>query len=179
MDVEAAPSKDTDNKLQGTIVQVNVSRGGIPKLAIPEGHASVQGIAGDMCAHPQFHGGPNQAVLIITAESIEDLKQQGFPLFYGALGENLTVQGIDHRQFRVGQRWRAGQAWLELTKIRQPCKTLNVYGKGTIQKAVYDDRVKAGDPSSPLWAKAGIYAAVITPGMIRAGDPFLLVDQLV
>jgi MOSC domain-containing protein YiiM len=165
--------------VQGTIVQVNVSRGGIPKLAIPEGHASVQGIAGDMCAHPQFHGGPNQAILVITAESIEDLKEQGFPLFYGALGENLTVKGVDHRQFRIGQRWRAGQSWLEFTKIRRPCSQLDVYGDGTIQKAVFDEQVKAGDTSSPRWAKAGMYAAVITPGTIRTGDPFVLVDQLV
>ena len=165
--------------LLGSVVQVNVSRGGIPKLPIPEGHATAHGIGGDTCAHPQFHGGPNQAILIVCAEAVDDLIAQGYPLFYGALGENLTIRGIDHRQFRAGQRWRAGRAWLELTKVRVPCKTLDVYGEGRIQKAVYDKQVKAGDTASPLWAKAGIYAAVVTPGAIRPGDPIQLVDQLV
>jgi MOSC domain-containing protein YiiM len=165
--------------LQGSVVQVNVSSGGIPKRPIPEGHATVHGLDGDRWAHPQFHGGPQQAILIICQEALDDLKAQGFPVFPGAMGENITVEGIDHRQFRIGQRWRIGRAWVELTKIRVPCKTLDVYGKGTIQKAVYDKQVKAGDPTSPLWAKGGIYAAVVTEGLIRAGDPVLLVDQSV
>lgn len=165
--------------IQGSVVQVNVSRGGVPKRPIPEGHATVHGIEGDTWARPQIHGGPNQAILIVCQEAIDDLVSQGFPVFAGALGENITVKGIDHRQFRIGQRWRIGSAWVELTKIRRPCKTLNVYGAGTIQKAVYDQQVKAGDHSSPLWAKAGIYAAVVTEGVIRAGDPVVLVDQAV
>jgi MOSC domain-containing protein YiiM len=163
----------------GSVVQVNVSRGGVPKRPIPEAHATVNGLEGDLCAHPQFHGGPNQAILIVTAEAVDDLIAQGFPLFYGALGENITVRGIDHRQFRIGQRWRIGRAWVELTKVRVPCKTLDVYGKGRIQKAVYDKQVKAGDPASPLWAKGGIYAAVTDAGVIRPGDPVQLIDQLV
>ncbi len=166
--------------MQGTVVQVNVSRlGGIPKLSIPEGLVTVHGIEGDACRNLQVHGGPKQAVLIICAEAIDDLVAQGFPLFYGALGENLTVRGIDHRQFRIGQRWRIGEVWVELTKVRAPCKTLNVYGEGTIQKAVYDKQVRDGDPASPLWAKAGVYASIVTPGTVRPGDFVKLVDQLV
>jgi MOSC domain-containing protein YiiM len=122
-------------------------------------------------------------VLIVCAEAVDDLAAQGFPLFYGALGENITVKGIDHRQFRIGQRWRIGRAWMELTKVRVPCRTLDVYNlggsKGTIQKAVYDKQVKAGDTSSPLWAKGGVYAAVVTDGIVRPGDPVQLVDQAV
>lgn len=165
--------------LPGSVVQVNISRGGIPKRPIPEARATVHGLDGDLCAHPQFHGGPKQAILIVTAEAVDDLIAKGYPLFYGALGENITVKGIDHRQFRIGQRWRIGRAWVELTKVRVPCGTLDVYGKGKIQSAVYDKQVKAGDVTSPLWAKAGIYAAVVTDGVIRPGDPVQLVDQAV
>src|SRR5262244_935507 len=106
--------------LVGRIVQISVSRGGLPKRSVPEGLITPLGIEGDLCAHPEIHGGPRQAVLLIAAEVVDDLIARGYPLFYGALGENLTVRGIDRQQLRVGQRLRAGGALLELTKVRAP-----------------------------------------------------------
>ena len=127
-------------------------------------------------ATPKVHGGPRQAVLIITAEAIEELKALGYPLYPGALGENLTTEGIDRAKVRVGQHYRAGDAILEITKLRQPCKTLLVYGDG-IQQAVYDEKVKAGDHSSTRWGLAGFYATVIEPGRISAGAPIMLIGE--
>lgn len=165
--------------MRGAIVQVSASRGGIPKWPVLGGQVETLGLAGDKCAHPQFHGGPRQALLIITEDAIADLMRQGFELFPGALGENLTVRGVDHKQFRIGQRWRIGQqVWIEFTKVRVPCQTLNVYGEGRIQKAVYDKAVKAGDVSSPLWAKSGMYAKVVTPGFVAPGDAFVLMEDV-
>ena len=54
----------------GSILQINISPGGIPKRPIPEATVTVEGILGDRWAHPEIHGGPNQAVLLITAEGI-------------------------------------------------------------------------------------------------------------
>jgi MOSC domain-containing protein YiiM len=162
----------------GRIIQVSVSNGGVPKRAVLHAHVGRLGLEGDRQAHPQFHGGPRQAVLLICAEAMDALKAEGFPVFYGALGENLTTQGLDHRQMRVGQRFRAGEAILELTKLRVPCKQLNPYGPG-IQKAVYDERVKAGDPTSPVWGIAGFYASVLEPGLVRPGDGITLLEQVV
>lgn len=164
--------------MTGRIIQVNVSNGGVPKRAVPHAHAGRLGLEGDRQAHPQFHGGPRQALLLICAEAMDALKAEGWPVFYGALGENLTTEGLDRRQMRVGQRFRAGEAILELTKLRVPCKQLNPYGAG-IQKAVYDERVKAGDATSPVWGIAGFYASVLEPGLIRAGDEIRLLEQLV
>lgn len=163
--------------MQGSIVQVSVSRGGLPKRAIPEGEIGPLGLAGDHQAHPQFHGGPRQAVLLISSEAIAELIQLGFPLYSGALGENITTQGVDRAQWRAGQRWRVGQAIVELTKIRTPCHQLDVYGAG-IRDALYDAKVKAGDPSSPKWAMSGFYASVVQPGLVRPRDPILLLDQM-
>jgi len=158
-----------------------MSRGGIPKYAALEGNLTPTGFAGDMCAHPQFHGGPKQAVLIITLEAINELRGAGFNVFPGALGENLTTNGIDRRQMRIGQRYRIGAAIVELTKIRVPCATLDVYNTDglIIQQAVYDKRVKAGDPSSPVWGMGGIYASVVQTGTIRTDDIIVLLDQAV
>jgi MOSC domain-containing protein YiiM len=164
--------------INGSVLQVSISRGGVPKRAIAEGDVTPLGITGDGCNHPQIHGGPRQAILLISSEAIAALNGLGFSLYPGALGENITTAGVDRRQWRAGQRWRVGQAVLEFTKLREPCSQLDVYGKG-IQKAVYDAQVNAGDPSSPRWALAGFYASVVQPGIVRPGDPVLLLDQMV
>jgi len=164
--------------LTGSILQINISRGGVPKRPIEDAVVTAQGIQGDSWAHPQFHGGPNQALLLITSEGIAELIAQGFPLYPGALGENLTTQGLDRRQMRPGQRYRAGETLLEITKLRVPCDTLSVYGDG-IQNAVYDAQVKVGDTGSARWGLGGFYAKVLQGGVIRTHDIITLVDQVV
>lgn len=154
--------------MTGTVVQVSVSRGGVPKLAIPVADVTGNGIIGDSWRFP-FHGGRRQAILLITIEGLDDLIAQGFRLFPGALGENITTRGLDRRELRIGQRVSVGEAEIELTKVRAPCATIDVYGTG-IQAAMYDARVQAGDAASPRWGLSGFYAAVIRPGVVRAGD---------
>ena len=105
--------------MRGQIVQVNVSAGGVPKRPIPQVFIAPLGLEGDGHAHPNIHGGPKKAVLVVSAEAVDALIANGFPLFYGALGENLTVRGIESRWLRSGQRWRAGQAIVELTTLKQ------------------------------------------------------------
>jgi MOSC domain-containing protein YiiM len=158
-----------------SVLQINVSPGGLPKRPIPDGVVTPLGIAGDGHAHPQVHGGPRKAILIITSEGIEELKEQGFPMYYGALGENLTTRGLDRRSVRVGQRYRIGEILVEITKVRTPCETLNAYPG--IQKAIYDQEVKAGNSASPLWGLSGFYASVLKAGAIRPGDPIQLLDE--
>jgi len=164
--------------MTGLIVQINISPGGIPKRPIAEVEVTPQGIRGDSWAHPQIHGGPNQALLLITSEGIEELIAQGYPLHAGALGENLTLSGLNRREMRIGQRYRVGETLLELTKVRTPCATLDIYGP-SIKEAVYDAQVKAGDVSSPRWGLSGFYARVIHAGVIRPHDIIQLVDQVV
>lgn len=164
--------------MRGAILQVNVSRGGIPKRPIEEGFLAPLGIEGDAVAHPQFHGGPRQAVLLIAKEVIDALAAAGWPVFPGALGENLTTEGIDHKQFRPYQRYRVGEAVIELTKPRSPCAALDMYGPG-IQREIHDKAVKAGDVSSPHWGMSGFYASVVQSGTIRPQDIIVLLDQAV
>jgi len=163
-----------DPRMTGVIVQVNVSAGGIPKRAIASAEVSEAGIVGDAWRFP-YHGGQRQAVLLITNEGIEEVVSLGFELFPGALGENLTTRGLDRRALRLGQRLRAGTAVIELTKIRTPCATLNVYGPG-IQAAMYDARVQSGDWSSPRWGLSGFYACVIEPGIVNPDDSIALLE---
>src|SRR5258708_22013686 len=104
--------------MQGVIVQVNISPGGLPKRAIAEGWISPLGIEGDLHAHPNIHGGPRKAILLIASETVDALTSRGYPLFYGAMGANLTTRGIDIRQIRIGVQIRARGALLEITHPR-------------------------------------------------------------
>ena len=139
------------------VIQLSVSRGGIPKLPIAEARLTTSGITGDSWAHPKIHGGPDQAVLLITREGIEQLSARGFPLYPGALGENITTEGLEPGTLRAGDRFHIGETVIELTKPREPCRTLATYGRG-IRKAIL---------ASP--GLTGFYAKVIQPGSIYPG----------
>src|SRR4051794_28649993 len=139
--------------MRGVVVQVNRSPGGIPKTPVQEVFVSKRGVDGDDWAHPKYHGGPKQALLLISTEALAELGQIGFVLQPGDLGENLTVTGLDHKQWRAGQSFRAGDVELQLTKPRTPCRTLDVFGKG-IQKALKED------------LRGGFYASVTKAGTL-------------
>jgi len=162
---------ETARKLvqRGKVVQVSTSPGGVPNRAVLEGVLREQGFDGDSWRHPKYHGGPNQAVLLISAEVLDDLAAMGFTVFPGALGENVTTEGLDYHHIRLGDVVHLGEAIVQITKVRIPCDTISVYGTG-IQRKIYDARVKQGDPSSPRWGRSGFYAKVLREGYVRAGD---------
>ena len=163
--------------MTGSVAQINISPGGVPKTSIPVGKAHALGLEGDDHAHPQTHGGPRQALLFVAEEVLEELKARGYAVFPGALGENITTRGIDPNKLRIGQRWRVGpEVVVEITKVRAPCSAINVYGEG-IANQIYDESVKAGDTTSPRYAVSGMYASVLLPGVIRPGDAMILMEE--
>lgn len=166
--------------MTGRIVQLSTSPGGVPKRPVLLADVGKEGIAGDAFAHPQFHGGPEQALLLISNEVLESLQSQGFPVYPGALGENVTTAGLDYAQLRLGMRLRAGEVFLELTKLRSPCATLNVYNREgqRIQPLLQDAAAKKGDVTSPVWGHGGFYARILQSGAIRPGDSITLVEQV-
>jgi MOSC domain-containing protein YiiM len=160
----------------GTIIQVNVSSGGLPKRSVSRASIGPLGLEGDRQAHPQIHGGSHKAVLIIAAETVEMLAARGYPVVFGSLGENLTTRGLAFGDLRIGNLLRAGGATLQITQTRGPCTQLDVYGE-TLKVEIFDARVRAGDPSSPRWGWSGFYAAVVEPGPVEAGDIIAVVGQ--
>jgi MOSC domain-containing protein YiiM len=151
------------------VLQINTSEGGVPKTPIASAAVDRLGIEGDEHAHPKFHGGPRKALLLIASEVIDTLKAEGWPLFYGALGENISTLGLDHRSWRPGMRYRIGAIAIELTTPRQPCAALNRYGRG-IQARIYDQQVQVMDAQSRHWGESGFYAAVLEEGTIHVND---------
>ena len=160
--------------MQGTIIQVNVSPGGLPKRSVSGGFITPLGLASDTHAHPSIHGGPQKAVLLIASEVVDALKARGYPVFYGALGENLTTRGIAVRNLRIGDQIRAGGALLEITQPRGPCSALHIYGE-SLKDEIYDAQVRARDSASPRWGMSGFYTRVLEPGPVGLGDPIIVV----
>jgi len=150
----------------GRILQINISPGGVPKTPVPSAEIGPLGVVGDKHRALRFHGGPNKALLLIASEVVDALCAEGWPLFYGALGENLTTIGLDHTTWHVGQRYRSGDILIELTTPREPCRTLNPYGRG-IQKRL---RQKPGE--------SGFYAKVLSGGILLPDAIIQLVEQV-
>ena len=163
--------------MQGVIAQLNISSGGLPKRAIVEGWITPLGLEGDLHAHPGIHGGPQKAILMIASEVVDALAARGYPLFYGATGENLTTRGIDIRRIRIGDQFRVGGAQIEIVQPRGPCSALDIYGE-SLKLEIYDRQVQQGDFSSPRWGMSGFYARVTTAGPVCLGDAISLVSQL-
>jgi MOSC domain-containing protein YiiM len=162
-------------RVRGTVLQINISAGGIPKTAVARAEVGSLGITGDQHNDKKHHGGTRKALLLIPAEVVDALCGEGWPLSYGALGENLTTSGLDPRAWRTGQMYRAGAVLIQLTEPRGPCLTLNPYGPG-IQERIFDKRVKALDPASPKWGLSGFYASVLEPGIIQVKDIIEAID---
>jgi len=126
------------------------------------GRVMVRGVNldGDDQADREAHGGPDKAVY---AYAVEDQRwwesQIGRSLAYGEVGENLTTEGIDVTNALVGERWKVGNALLEVSEPRIPCWRLGV---------------RMGDKHFPrLFTKAGrpgAYLRIIAEGDIGAGD---------
>ncbi len=140
---------------QATIVSVNISPGGIPKEPVEVGPVSADGIAGDGHNHEK-HITPIQAICLIDAEDLDDLRAEGYDVGPGVLGENLTVRGLNVDDLAPGDRLRlSGGVELEYTKPRSPCYVLD-----PISPKLKDD----------VQGRCGGYAKVITPGEIRSGE---------
>ena len=151
------------------IIQLSISPGGLPKRPVTSAFCGRLGLEGDSHAHPTIHGGPRKSILVIAIEILNRLVDAGYPVFPGALGENITSQDLDIQALRIGDRVRAGRAVLEVTQPRGPCTQLDVYGP-SIKDAIFDEEVRRLDPSSPRWGLSGLYMCVLEEAEIHCGD---------
>jgi MOSC domain-containing protein YiiM len=125
------------------------------------------GVQGDTICHTKHHGGPDQAVYAYAAEDLAfwaaELGQEFRP---GGVGENLTVSGVDCTGAVLGERWRVGEAVLQVRSSRTPCRVFAGFrGVRDLVKRF----IAAGRP--------GAYLAVERAGLVRAGDTVELLDR--
>jgi MOSC domain-containing protein YiiM len=109
---------------------------------------------------------PNlRQVHLIHAELHDELRETGFVLAPGQMGENITTRGIDLLGLPTGTRLRLGpDAVVEVTGLRNPCNQLNGIQPG-LMNAVLDR-----DAEGNAIRKAGVMGIVLVGGDVRPGD---------
>lgn len=145
-----------------TVFQINISDGGVPKLAIQSVEVGQSGLVGDRQRSLNVHGGPDRAVTLFSLERILGLQLEGHPIFPGALGENLTAAGLDWDDVQPGVKLRLGdEVVVEITKYATPCNNLVPYLIG-------GDYSRVSQNHYPGWAR--VCARVIATGRLTVGD---------
>ncbi len=109
---------------------------------------------------------PNlRQVHLIHAELHDELRDRGFEVAPGQMGENVTTRGLDLLGLPRGTRLHLGAyAIVEVTGLRNPCYQLDDFHSG-LMKAVLDR-----DEDGRLIRKAGIMGVVVAGGPVRPHD---------
>ena len=126
-------------------------------------HIGTRGLDGDIQVDKRHHGGPEMAVHLYPLahnafwhEQLGDHPLLGDP---GAFGSNIAVSGLDETQVRIGERFRLGDAMLEISQPRMPCATIE---RRFERKGMVAAILESG--------RCGWYFRVIEEGDAGAGD---------
>jgi len=148
------------------IFQLSRSRGGVPKLSIPQARATTLGLEGDKQEHTKIHGGPERALSLFSVEVIEALQAEGHPIYPGSAGENVTISGLDWTVLAPGMRLALGdEVIVELTRTATPCKQI-------AESFVGQDFSRLGAPNEMRW-----YSRVLREGLLRVAMPVRIVGR--
>jgi MOSC domain-containing protein YiiM/ribosomal protein S18 acetylase RimI-like enzyme len=156
--------------MNGRVLQVNVSPGGVPKLPVPEARVGRAGLEGDAHHHDAVHGGPLRAVCLFASEAIERVRADGHTgVGPGAVGENLTTEAIELSLLPIGSRLAIGdEVVLEITNPANPCDVI----KGAFVAG------KSGRISILLHPEdSRMYARVLRQGVVRPGDAIAILPS--
>ncbi|MEG1824926.1 MAG: MOSC domain-containing protein [Cloacibacillus sp.] len=108
------------------------------------------GIEGD--AHKGFM---HRQVSLISMEDIRTMMEKLPDLIPGSFAENLTTEGFDLSQLKIGDMLKVGETLLEVSQIGKECHSHCEVFK------------KTGECIMP---KKGIFTKVIKGGTVKTGD---------
>ena len=128
------------------------------------------GIRGDEQADLSVHGGIEKAIYVYPAEHYafwNDLltreTKKPVNLRHGAIGENLTIEGLLETEVFVGDRLQIGDLEFMVVKLREPCFKFNAaVGYKGASKAMLQSGF------------SGWYLRVLKTGVLSAGAPIAL-----
>ncbi len=161
-------------RVQALLIEGQSHASGIRK-ASREGRVAVAplGLDGDEQADLSVHGGLSKAVYAYpqahyafwqTVRAQAKVAGWNEPLVPGALGENLTLDGLVEQDVWVGDVLRFPDCELAVSEPRQPCFKFN---------AAMGFKQAAKLMSQSGWC--GFYLAVLNAGSLAAGEAFELI----
>lgn len=129
------------------------------------------GFETDAQADLKHHGGLEKAVHHYPFERYESwcelIGEQAVLSQPGAFGENISTTGLTEQSVAIGDRFRFGDALIEVSQGRQPCWKLNLrFGVPSMAKQVQ----KSG--------MTGWYYRVLEEGYCEAGQELELVERI-
>jgi MOSC domain-containing protein YiiM len=117
------------------------------------------GLMGD--AHAELH--IRRQVSLMSIESINRMRNQGYDVIPGSFAENLTTEGIDLLSKPVGTQLTVGEkVLLEVTQIGKECHT---------GCAIFRQVGKC------IMPKEGVFTRVIRGGMVKPGDEISIIQK--
>ena len=141
--------------MRGTLTQLNVSAGGMPKTPVLLARVTRGGVEGDRQKNKKYHGGADRAVCLYSEELYAWLQSQEVDVKAGDIGENFTTRGINLPHLKKGDRLKVGECVIELTDIRVPCHQLRKWD---------------ADLPELIVGRSGWVAKVVSEGMVKTGD---------
>ena len=126
-------------------------------------------IAGDAQADLRVHGGAHKAVYAYSTDHLSywtDLMKPDAPYGPGALGENLSVAGVDESGVCIGDVWQWGSAVLQVCQPRYPCYKL---GLATGKPAFVKRFLESG--------RSGWYLRVLQAGQATTTGPIVVRER--
>lgn len=124
-------------------------------------------IEGDEQADLRVHGGIDKAVYAYDISHYYHWKNVLLreDWNYGLFGENLTTEGMNDEEVRIGSIYQAGTAKLQVIQPRFPCLKINIrFGLPDMIERFIEQR------------RNGIYFRVIKEGSIRENDSISLLE---
>jgi MOSC domain-containing protein YiiM len=128
-----------------------------------------RGLAGDQVADTRHHGSPDQAVCCHPLDHYtywNDFYRLSTPsemLRPGSVGENWTMTQLTEQDVYIGDIYRVGSARVQVSGPRYPCTKQ----ERKVKLARFHRRtLETG--------RTGYYLRVLTPGIVQAGDEWLL-----
>ena len=112
--------------------------------------------------HPRL---PNlRQVHLIPSELFATVREAGYDIGPGQLGENITTAGLDLEKMPLGTRIELGPtAVIELTGLRTPCVPIDRFRTGLKRQVLSSART---DPAF----RCGVLGVVRAGGRVAAGD---------
>jgi len=103
-------------------------------------------------------------VHLMHAELFDYAEDLGMDVKPGQMGENITTRGLDILALPRGTHLKIGDAIIEITGLRNPCKYLNEIAPGLMKACL------ARHEDGELFPQSGVMGIIVADGEVKAGD---------